>query len=442
MRFFAFEPEEPGGVDEVLELERVRRGEVGRRSGSAANTAGVTLLTISSVHWAERIVATSSWNGVSCTSAHSSCAVPGYSPASRSRRPSARALAPHARRAGRGFAQSSSRGRPRRRRYPRPPWSTSGSLHARAPDERRDSPATSPTRSRAARRAPRVRRRRVARPRRTRLDRLRRLRRPSRRRARRLPAAVRRDRTTTGRVRPRRSIVHPDHRDGDVPGALLDAGDRARPRRGDADAREPLGLRRRRRRRRARGSAAGLTRRARAVADARPAPARRRARSGPPASPCARSCPAPTTTPGSTVNNRRVRRRPRPGRLDRRDPRAAAIAEPWFDPAGFLIADDGGAHRRLLLDQGPPARAAARAARARRDLRHRRRPRRTRAPGLGRALVARRARPPPRVARIDVGMLFVDAANTPAVGLYRALGFVTSRIDRAYVRPRRREVDA
>ncbi len=29
-------------------------------------------------------------------------------------------------------------------------------------------------------------------------------------------------------------------------------------------------------------------------------------------------------------------------------------------------------------------------------------------------------------------MLFVDAANTPAVGLYRALGFVTTRIDRAY----------
>ena len=33
---------------------------------------------------------------------------------------------------------------------------------------------------------------------------------------------------------------------------------------------------------------------------------------------------------------------------------------------------------------------------------------------------------------IDVGMLFVDAKNAPAVGLYRALGFVTSRIDRAY----------
>jgi ribosomal protein S18 acetylase RimI-like enzyme len=31
-------------------------------------------------------------------------------------------------------------------------------------------------------------------------------------------------------------------------------------------------------------------------------------------------------------------------------------------------------------------------------------------------------------------MLFVDASNAPAVGLYRALGFVTSRIDRAYGR--------
>ena len=33
---------------------------------------------------------------------------------------------------------------------------------------------------------------------------------------------------------------------------------------------------------------------------------------------------------------------------------------------------------------------------------------------------------------IDVGMLFVDADDEAAVGLYRSLGFTTSRTDRAY----------
>jgi mycothiol synthase len=44
----------------------------------------VTMFTRSSVHWAERIVATSSWNGPSWTSAHSSRASPGKIAASRS----------------------------------------------------------------------------------------------------------------------------------------------------------------------------------------------------------------------------------------------------------------------------------------------------------------------------------------------------------------------
>ncbi len=109
------------------------------------------------------------------------------------------------------------------------------------------------------------------------------------------------------------------------------------------------------------------------------------------------------------------------------------MAEPWFDPAGFLLAfDDRGLAGFCWTKIHPAA------------------PPNEPAPlgeiyvigvdpdrqgtGLGRALVvaglasiAKRG--------IRVGMLFVDAANAPAVALYEALGFTTARVDRAYGRP-------
>lgn len=107
------------------------------------------------------------------------------------------------------------------------------------------------------------------------------------------------------------------------------------------------------------------------------------------------------------------------------------MAEPWFDPAGFLLAFDNeglagfcwtkvhppepGESEPLgeifVIGVDPP--------------RHGR--------GLGRALtIAGLASLADR--GIRTGILFVDGANAPAVGLYRSLGFETDRIDRAYGR--------
>jgi len=112
---------------------------------------------------------------------------------------------------------------------------------------------------------------------------------------------------------------------------------------------------------------------------------------------------------------------------------AGRITESWFDPEGFLIADDAGTIAGFCWTKVHPAEP----------------PHEPRALGeiyvigvdpgyqglgLGRALVLAGLEHLHGPRHVDVGMLFVDAANTAAVSLYRALGFVTSRIDRAYGR--------
>jgi mycothiol synthase len=107
-------------------------------------------------------------------------------------------------------------------------------------------------------------------------------------------------------------------------------------------------------------------------------------------------------------------------------------AEPWFDPAGFLVAWRGdrlaGFCWTKLHPPAPPREPATLGEiyvigvdPAHQGI------------GLGRALVVG------GLAHLHgrgaaVGMLFVDAANTAAMALYSALGFSTSRVDRAYVR--------
>jgi mycothiol synthase len=106
------------------------------------------------------------------------------------------------------------------------------------------------------------------------------------------------------------------------------------------------------------------------------------------------------------------------------------MAEPWFDPKGFLLAaDDDGLAGFCWTKVHPPTSTDPELGEifvigvdpSRQGT------------GLGRALVvggltslAERG--------VRTGMLFVDAANQEAVGLYAAIGFTTARVDRAYQR--------
>lgn len=104
------------------------------------------------------------------------------------------------------------------------------------------------------------------------------------------------------------------------------------------------------------------------------------------------------------------------------------IVEPWFDPAGFLLAvspdglagfcwtkvhedpHDGRLGEIYVIGVDPDHQGT----------------------GLGRALTVGGLDHLHRDRGCPTGMLYVDAANPPALGLYRALGFTVHRTDRSY----------
>lgn len=127
------------------------------------------------------------------------------------------------------------------------------------------------------------------------------------------------------------------------------------------------------------------------------------------------------------VNNRAFHWHPEQGGMTVADLHARQ-AEPWYDPAGFLLHDAGGrlagfCWTKIHCDHDPPL-GEIYAIAVDPDFHGQ---------GLGRALTL--AGLQWLVGRgLEVGMLYVEADNEPALRTYGSIGFTTHHTDRAYRR--------
>jgi mycothiol synthase len=142
-----------------------------------------------------------------------------------------------------------------------------------------------------------------------------------------------------------------------------------------------------------------------------------------------------------SLNGRAFAKHPEQGAWTRHDLELRE-REPWFDPAGFFIAERDGQMAGFHWTKVHPPRAADPGAGASRGLAVAAKPSvgevyvvgvdpAEQGSGLGRALTLAGLQHL-REEGLEVAMLYVDEDNTPAIRMYEALGFTRARTDVMY----------